>query len=171
MKLDRNKLIIAGAIGIVALVIYLSFYSPLMKELRKKYSEYGMINSELTRARNYIESVKNVEVKSAILTGKDISFVIGELTKKGKAEGINFVSMAPREAERRKGQRYDILPIEMEIKSDYAEIVAFLGSLDELESSLVTVREFKMIPEERNPNNCMTNLIVNMHLLGYKYAK
>ena len=93
MKVDRNRLIVVGAIGIAILVIYLLFYSPLMKELRKNYSEYATINAELTRARDYIESVKKVEVKSAILTGKDISFVIGELTKKGKAEGINFVSM------------------------------------------------------------------------------
>ena len=171
MKIGRNRSIVAGAIGLIALGVYLLFYSPLMKELRKDYSEYGTISSELARARDYIESVKRVEVKSAILTGKDISFVIGELTKKGKAEGINFISMTPKEAERTKGQRYDILPIEMEINSDYGQIVAFLGSLDELESSLITVKEFTMEPDEKNPNKCMTNLVVNMHLLGYKYAK
>jgi Tfp pilus assembly protein PilO len=171
MKIEKNKMIVGGIIAIIAAGIYLLFYSPLMKELRKDYSEYRAINSELIKAQDYIESVKEVKVKSAILTGKDFSFVIDELTKKGKSEDIDFISMTPREAERKKGQRYDVLPIEMEIKSDYAQIVAFLGSLDQLESSLITVREFTMKPDEKNPNTCMTKLIVNMHLLGYKYAK
>ncbi len=161
----------AGAV-VIALGIYLIFYMPLMGELRKKYLEYKRIYSEVLKVRSYVESVKKVEVKKAILGKEDISLVIGELAEKGNREGINFISMIPRETEKRKkGQRYDILPIEMEIESDYGQIVAFLGSLDELESSLIIIRDFTMSPDERDSNKFITRLTVNMHLLGYSYAK
>jgi Tfp pilus assembly protein PilO len=176
MKIEKIELakealiaLISAAIVAIALLTYGFFYGPFMKKLRIKYSEYKSIESELQRAYGIIEAADKVSMKSIVMTEQDSSLAIDELTKHGKAESIDFISMTPRDI-RTEGQ-YEILPIEMEIKSTYMELGNFLGSLDELEKSLITVRNFRVIPDRNDPTVMKTELAINTYLLRQEYAE
>lgn len=174
MELAKKKIMIIAAVGIVifALGTYNFLYAPLINELKAKYLECKNCENDVFYARNLIESVKVVGKDSPLLTEEDISIAIDELTKHGKSRGINFISMTPQEKQKKTEAQYEILPIEMELESTYEELGTFLGSLDEMQNSLITVRSFGVsVFDEEDQRKLETELVVNMYLLGEKYAK
>ena len=166
---ERLIIIIGSVLAIVVLGIYMILYKPLIKELKAQYLECKTIEIEVLEARNIIASAKITEIKSSILTEKDIPLAINELTKYANLKGINFVSITPKAV--KKEAQYNILPIELKLESTYKELGVFLGSLGELKKSLVTAKDFNIIPYEKDPTQLKTKLMVNMYLLGQKNAE
>lgn len=166
MELTRQRLImiIAAAIAIIAIGLYIFLYGPLIRRLRVMHIECKTIEADALQTRNRIAAVKTIDIKKGLIKEEEISLAINELTKQGKLEGINFVSMAPKEIEKREDAPYNILPIEMEIESTYEHLGIFLGSLDELERCLVAVRSFNVVPDKEEPAKLKTKLTVNMCL-------
>ena len=99
-----------------------------------------------------------------ILITKDASHAIREVTDHGRLNGINFISISPKKVRKEKGSRYKILPIEMEIKSTYEQMGIFLGLLDELEKTLVTVKSFNIIPGKKGPSKLTADLVIYVYL-------
>ena len=164
IELTQEKLVIATAAAIVvsALGVFLIFYAPLMKKLQIKYLEYKSAEKELRECRSIIETMGKGE--RVLIAEEDISHAIDELTRHGKVKGINFISMSPERIE--KSGQYKVLPVKMEIKSDYEELGIFLGSLDDLEKGLVRVKSFDITPNKEDPSRLMTKLVVETYLSG-----
>ncbi|NQT06640.1 MAG: type 4a pilus biogenesis protein PilO [Candidatus Omnitrophica bacterium] len=172
------KMMAVGGLILALLLVYSIIFKPLITKIRNAQRECDTCETHVTNARDFIESVNITWTESSVLTEEDVSFAIDELTKHGKKKNINYVSITPKETEQKKDMPYPILPIEMEIESDYRSIGEFLGSLDDLKDSLITVRSFVIKPyvkkqsnEEVDHDMLTTNLVINMYLLGQKYAE
>ena len=172
MEFTRQRIIVI-IIGIIIIIItglYIFLYGPLMSKLRTAYLECCAIEADADQARQSTVSVKKGDIKRGLIKEEEISFAIDELTKQGKLEGVNFISMTPGEIEKSKAP-YAILPIKIEAESSYEKLGTFLGTLDELERSLVTIRSFKITPTKENPSELRAELVVNMYITGEKDAK
>lgn len=161
---ERLTLVITAAIAAVALGLYLFLYRPVLKELRATRTKYAAMNPELERAQKLAEMLKPIETDRRLISEKDISIAIDELTRLGNAKGINFISMRPGAAEERKDAPYKIMPITIEIESTYEELGIFLGALDDLERSLITIDEFNIISQSDDPVKLKTLLEVHMYI-------
>ena len=53
----------------------------------------------------------------------------------------------------------------MELESKYDNLGIFLGLIDDLEKSLVTVKSFNIIPDKKDPVRLKTKVVVNVYLL------
>lgn len=167
----RLIIILAAAFGIIALAAYFVFYAPLLSNLRTKFLERGLRETIVFDTRSAVESAGKVYEGRILPTEKNISQAIDELTKHGKLKGVNFISINPKEPKEGGDSEYKILPVEMKIESTYEQLAVFLGSVDELDKSLVRVISFNIIPGEKDPEKTITDLAVNMYFLKEEDAE
>ena len=165
MELTKERLIIiiAAALIILFLGLYILLYNPLIVKLRAEGGECNRIETELLQARKAIDALEAIDKKKMLIAEEDIPLAIGELTSQGKLKGINFISMTPGQIEEPK-TAYRVLPIEMEIESTYKGLGIFLGLLDDLEKSLVTVGSFDIKADGKISSRRKAKLVVNMYL-------
>lgn len=156
-------IIISVGIAIIAFIFYLILYRPLVRQLKLKSNETKAQEAELLKAQNIVTSMKTIGSRPELVSEDNLSIAIDELTKQGKLHNINFVSIMPGELIRE--TVYAILPIEMVLESGYLEFGGFLGSLDELEKSVVKVNEFEVSPQGDEPSKLNTKLMLNMYIL------
>ncbi len=164
MELTKERLItIVSAAGvIIVLGLYLFLYQPLINKLRRAHLECKKIEAEVLRAHEAISSLKTTPIEKKLIGEEDASLAIDELTRQGKLQGINFISITPKQIERQLAP-YKILPIEIETESSYENLGIFLGKLDDLKTSLVKVGKFDTTPNELNPKTLITKLSVSMY--------
>ena len=165
IELTGEKLIIAtvGAAVVILLGFYLFLCNPLVNKIKPVRLECISVENELSQLRAAIAAVKTEEVKEITASEEDVAFAIDELTRKGKSIGINFISMTPRQIEDR-GARHKVLPVEIEIESAYKELGVFLGLLEELKESLITVSSFTIVADSKKPHRLKTKLVMNIHI-------
>jgi Tfp pilus assembly protein PilO len=101
------------------------------------------------------------EDEKRLIKEENISFFMKKIVKKGKKEGIEFISITPKKIE--DILPYRILPIEIELQSSYRSLGIFLGFLNDLKE-IVKVESFKMIPLKNNPLKLKTNLLIKVYL-------
>lgn len=166
MEIPKDKLIVIKSVAliIIALGIYLILYRPLIKELSIKHSYYHKIEAQLAEAHNSIEALKTLGIKRDLANEENLSLAIDELTKQGKSKGLVFVSIRPQDVIAGEGNEYKILPVRMEIESDFQQLALFLGSLEKLEKSIVKIKGFNMIPDNTDPLCVKTELTIHMYL-------
>lgn len=168
MELTRERLIIiiAGAIGVVVLGVYLFLYGPLINKCRHSGQECRGIETRILRVRESMDLLKEDVAKRTLIPEKDISIAMDELTKMGRSKGINFTSITPGKIEPSENSRYKILPIDMEMESTYKELAVFLGSLEELKKGLVTVKDLDIASDKERRAKLSARLTLNMYLSG-----
>ena len=180
MRLDKRqtKIAAAASVAIIILGVYIFFLKPIIMDLKAKHIECRECEDKALNAREFIESVKLTWVKEAVLTEKDVSYALDELTRHGKTKSVEYVSITPKEDQTKRQAQYDIMPIDIELESRYEDLGKFLGSLGSLEGSLVTVRSFKIRPKGASghsagpdPARLVSKLTIDMYLLGQKYAE
>lgn len=170
MELTKEKIIIAVVSGVIIIGfgLYLFLYGPLINKLRIAHLDCRMLEEEVLQVQNKTIILKTSETRKDFLPEEDVSLAIDELTKIGKSQGLNFISMIPEEIRESEVSFCKVLPITMEIESAYRSLGRFLGSLSELEKSLGVVSNFKITPVEKNPTMLKTKLSVDMYLVESK---
>lgn len=163
---ERPKVAIVSSAVILIFASYLFLYRPLVNKCRLRGRECRGIEAEILRAREAIDVLKQATTKRTLISEKDISIAIDELTKQGRSKGINFNSIAPGKIEGHGDPKYKILPIDIVVESTYKELAVFLGSLEELEKSLVTVKNINISPGKEKAAKLNTRLTLNMYLSG-----
>lgn len=173
IELTKDRLMIAGAVAVAAVVllVYLTLFAPLTQKLGIKHRECRACENDVIYARNTIKDAGRLYGDRALMTEKEVSVAIDELTKHGKDIGINFISMTPREIVHEKGAKYKTLPIEMEIEAEDQKFAEFLGSLDELKRALIKVKSFDIIPNPEDRKKLKAVLVVDMYLSGGEYGE
>jgi len=165
IELTREKLIIAtaGAVVIIVLGFYLFLCSPLINKIKPARLQCISVENKLSQLRAAITAVKTEEAREITASEEDVAFAIDELTRRGKSIGINFISMTPRQLEDR-GGRHKVLPVEIEVGSTYEELGVFLGLLEELKESLITVSSFTIATDNKKPHKLKTKLVIKIHI-------
>jgi Tfp pilus assembly protein PilO len=168
LELSEERLIAVISVAgvLVALAVYMVFYTPLIKRVRARYLECRRAEGKVLECRNVIEAAGVLHKQRILMAEADAHQAIDELTKHGKVRGINFISITSEKIRKAKDSRYKILPVRMEIESAYEDFAAFLGSLDDLEKGLIKVKSFDMKPAEKDPFRLTVDLTVDVYLSG-----
>lgn len=170
MEIARVGLIkiIAGSVVSVVIGTYLFLYRPVICKFKKQHLACSAIESKVRQAQEAIASIETKD-KKVILLEEDVSVGIDELTRMAKSKGLSIISVTPRQIEVKEAG-YKILPIEMEVVSDYEALGTFLGGLDKLEKSLVNVDSFNMVAEQEKTLGLRTKLVINIYLAAGEWA-
>ena len=159
---ERWVLLIAGLAAVGTLALYLFLYRPLLRELNVQASACRELEANLAHARQLAARLKTGGEERSFTKEEEVSLAIDELTRQGKLKGINFISITPKSMEKSKDGRFQILPIEVETESSYETLGRFLGSLEDLKTSLVTVASFNVTAEGEDPSRLRAKLTLHM---------
>jgi Tfp pilus assembly protein PilO len=169
MKLIRDNQAIAviAAIVISVSLVWGIFFFPRMKELRAKYLDCRLCESQVVDAHNLVEAVSRLNKESGtrvLISEREAASGIDEFTKHGKSLGINFLSMRPGNVIIPEGMPYKILPIEMEIEATGEQFVKFAGSIDELKKAIVTVKSFDITSDKDDDRILKIDMVIDVYL-------
>jgi hypothetical protein len=168
----RNLVIAISAVAaVIAIVVYAVFYVPILKDIGAKGSECRMCEGRLADARELVAS-SGKTLDSRVLMSEDrISLAMDELTKYGKAMGVNFISITPKNIADEKGAEYRILPVEIEIKAADEKFSEFLGALENQKKTVVKVESFDIVPEETDPSRVNAKLTIDLYISKREYEE
>ena len=161
--IKKEHIVIGAVILIVITVSYFFFYSPLVRGLNIKRSECRSVEGLLLEMRDTIKLAGKGTEERVLLAEKDASLAIDELTKHGKSMGVNFVSIMPREIIKSSDSQYKILPVEMVVEATDQQFSLFLGLLDSLKKSVITVESFDVAPDKENPAKLKAAIVIDMY--------
>ena len=99
-----------------------------------------------------------------MLSRNEISKAINKIIEIGTDLNITILSTSPQRIEKRKGSQYPVLPIHMEVQSQYSDLGIFLGNLEKLNHSVITVREFSIERSVEMLPKIQTGLILEIYL-------
>lgn len=167
MKIELTKqqlvVIVSVAVAVALLGIYFILFRPLINKLKLLHLECNGLETGVLQARDAISSLKLKELKKEFASEADVSLAIEELTKEGKAKGINFISLTPKQIERQQAS-CKILPVDLELEASYVMLGDFLGKLDDLNRSLVRIRKLNIVLNKPNPKMLTARLSLDMYL-------
>ena len=161
---ENPVIIVISAALLAAGLVYAVVFYPLAKGLEKKLAEYRAVNSAMEEAGKLARQARPGEEEIAILTKKDLPAAIEELSSLGSSLDIEFVSLVPSASY--KETVYEVFPIEAQMSSGYKKLGVFLGALNKLRKSLVSVKDFKIEPASGDNSVLNTRLTLKMYLLA-----
>lgn len=170
MKTDPKKLrvvflVTAGA-AVLAGALVLAM---LAGKAREAGLEYRAAREKLFEARRIAAGpLPGAGTARRLVAEENLSLAIDELARRGRAAGVNFLSVTPREPLVSGSALYKTLPVELETRSTFAGLGEFLGALDELEQGIVTVESFTMVPQKENAATLESRLVLHLFLVGDK---
>lgn len=166
--LARKKAIAMSAAGIIVFaVVFALVISPTQKKIISKKKEWKEMEATLAESRikqsaAYKIDKAGIEAESASLKRKlpsksNVSAVIDELTRKGKALNIEFITIDPQEErsatpgsrQSADGFRYSVLPIDIDMRASFRSIGEYLHAVDNLESGFATVDNVQISKDDR----------------------
>ncbi|HQP10028.1 MAG TPA: type 4a pilus biogenesis protein PilO [Candidatus Omnitrophota bacterium] len=163
IRIDKKFKLLAAVAVLVVAVSYL-FMGPLVGKVRRLGSDVRALDDEMKAARQALQSEKKFQQTGELLMRRQISLAINEITQTGAAQKINFLSINPQPIARPKGAKYPLLPIRMDLQSEYRDLGSFLGSLEKLQQSIVAIRSFEIYAAPDILPKIETNLVVEVYL-------
>jgi Tfp pilus assembly protein PilO len=165
INFEWNKGTIAMTAGATAgVLLFFLLVMPLWAKAGRLAGEVKALESEMTAVREALDRSKTIKRGADFVSRNEVSRAIDEMAKIGTAMNINFIATSPQKIERPEGADHAVLPIRMHIQSEYKDMGAFLGALEHLEKSLVTVREFAIRGEPAVLPRLTSEIIVEIHL-------
>lgn len=167
MELTKERIFLLSVLGALlagALVIYAVLYGPLLKQLKTESAHCRTLEEEAGKARVLASSLHAVGREKVFISEDEVALAIDELTRKGRSYDVGFSSMTRRKAEEADDGTHRVLPIEIEMESSYKALGEFLGSLEGLAKSLVTVRQLTVTSDEKDATRLKTRLVVSLYL-------
>ena len=156
----------AIATAVFILLGYGFVYQPLASQINLKKKEWQQLEGDLSAARGFIFRKDDLGRKGHLLSRQEISLAIDEITKMGKRQKINFISISPQEIQNVSDASYRRLPIELELEAEYKDLGSFFGSLRELHESFVTVKDFKIAKHETVYSILHAKVTIELYIRG-----
>lgn len=163
ITLDKKTMAMAAGIILVAVISALML-GPLFSKVRRVGEEVKALEREMLAARDGMKTRDKFQKSGSLLTRQKVSLAIDEMTRIGATLGINFLSISPQPIAKISHSKYPVLPIRMDLKSEYENLGHFLGALETLQESIVTVRSFDMDCNLKTSSLIETELVVEVHL-------
>lgn len=158
-------IVTAGAIAFA--VLFVLVLSPTQKKIESKRKEWKEMEAQLAESRAkqsaaYKIDKAGIEAEAALLRRKlpakrDTSAIIDELTRKGKALNIEFITIDPQEERSATpgprqpagGFRYSVLPIGIDMRASFRSIGEYLNEVDNLDSGFATIDNVQISKDDR----------------------
>jgi len=163
LKTDKRKLLILGISLAIMLILVFVVYLPLIQKLRQTKSQVILKEKETSGLLAQTQILSGRE-KKRLPSLKEVSLAIDELSKLGADQKIDFISIDPRQTKPAKAMSYQILPIDMIVESEYKNLGIFLGSLESLKQSMVTLEHLEIQRDEKILPKLKARLTVNLYL-------
>lgn len=165
-QLPRERQILIGAgLGVVLCIFgLLRLYDPLLSEIKQKAKICTDLEVQAFAARQMALSSWGGIKKFMLIQENEISTVLDEMTRKGKIRGINFVSIVPQAAVKKEGVPLRTLPLELDVKSSYKSLGVFLGQLQEIENSFLSLRSLKITPDSSYRRHVSAHISLDVYL-------
>ncbi len=163
LKTDKRKLLIPGISLAIILILVFVVYLPLIHRLIQTKNQVILKEKEISELQSQTQ-ILSVKRKRKLPSLKEVSLAIDELSKLGADNKIDFVSIDPRQTQIVSSMPYQILPIDMVVESEYDDLGRFLGALENLKQSLVTLERLQIQRDEKILPRLRIKLTVNMYL-------
>jgi Tfp pilus assembly protein PilO len=163
IRFDKKMIIMVAGVAI-AIVAFVLMVVPLFNKIHQMEDEAKALESEMASARQVIQSQGKFQQTGNLLTRQKISIAIDEITKMGAKQNINFLSISPQRIGTPQGSKYPVLPIRMDLQSEYKDLGLFLGSLEGLKESIVTVKNFQVEVDQQVLPQIKIDLILEVYL-------
>lgn len=170
MTPQKIVLAICGAIVLCALVADAIFFLPLMGRFKSTFLECRACENQILEARSIIDSVGKSTSDRTLMTEKEVQFALDEFVKQGKAKGVNFISIKPRDSQEVQGAPYKTLPIDMEVEGPDEKVSEFIGSLDELKKAVVKIKSFDIAPTADNRTRLTAKVTIDVYITSRDYT-
>ncbi|MDP8212748.1 MAG: type 4a pilus biogenesis protein PilO [Candidatus Zapsychrus exili] len=132
----------------VVFLVIIFMHLPAVKNIHDLNIKKEKIRGELSLAENIIKSKTYLKSKGRLLSSSEISLGIDEIIKSGQKNNINFISIRPKEKIKIESPLCFCMPLDLKIESTYQDFGLFLGSLKDLDQSIVRVKSFSIIRDE-----------------------
>lgn len=163
IDMDKRTIIFISAVVAVVVVFFL-FIRPLWSKASSVSREARVLNDELSGIREALAQGSDFSKDRHPLSRGEVSVAINEIMELGASLDIDFFSTSPQQIQKSEGSKYPVLPIRLQMQSTYKSFGVFLGDLENLDKSIVTVRQFDIT---RNPMilpEISAELMVEIHL-------
>jgi Tfp pilus assembly protein PilO len=163
--IELNKKTVAVIVGVVVVVVIAVFLlKPLFLKVDALGRELKTLEEEMVSSREVISRKELFRRDGHLLKRQEVSRAIGEMTDMGGTFNINFLSTSPQIITRPEGSPYPVLPIRMNVRSEYKDFGLFLGGLENLKGSIVTVKSFDVTTGESILPRVKVELVVEVYL-------
>jgi Tfp pilus assembly protein PilO len=163
IELNKKTIILVSGLAFAGMGFFI-FIMPLFSKVSTLSGEVKALDSELSMLREALDKGKRIKRTAGFLSRNEVSRAIEEMTRIGAGMNINFLSTSPQTIHTPEGAQQPVLPIRMEIQSEYKDLGIFLGALEHFEKSVVTVREFTVERNEAILPKVDTVIVVEIHL-------
>jgi len=163
IPMNKKTALVMGGVILTGAVLYV-LCAPLLSKVRALTTEVKALDSELAAVREVLDKGKTIKRGAGFLPRNEVSLAIDEITKVGATMNINFLSTNPQKIRLPEQSKYPVLPIRMEIQSEYEDLGAFFGALENLEKSVVTVRGFSVRGDAMALPRLVTDIVLEIHL-------
>jgi len=141
IQIDKKTIILISGIVLAGIVFFL-FIQPLWARVSGVSQEARVLNDELSSVREALAQSSDFNKDRHPLSRGEVSVAINEIMEAGALLDIDFFATSPQQIQTLKGSKYPVLPIHLEMQSTYENFGVFLGALENLNKSIVTVRQF-----------------------------
>jgi Tfp pilus assembly protein PilO len=155
------------AVALVVFVTYFIIFAPVLKKLGVKYAECRICESQLSDARSTIDYAANLDKSIGtriLISEKEASAGIEELTRFGKSMGIDFSEIKPGDAKMGPDGSYKVMLVEINMEATGDQFLKFMGSVDELKRAIVRMSSFDVRPDKDDRSRLIINMVVEMYL-------
>ncbi len=163
IKIDRKTVILISGIVLVGVVFFL-FIRPLWSKASSISQEVKVLSSELGYIRDALKKSATLNKSRHPLSRGEVSAAINEIMEAGASLDIDFFTTSPQKIQKLINSKYPVLPIRLEMRSTYENFGIFLGSLERLDKSIVTVRQFDIIRKPIILPDIAIDLVLEIHL-------
>lgn len=163
IRFDRKTALVLSGIAVVVIVFLLLTVS-LLNKVRKAGKEAKALEREMLSVRQALQLQENFRQNGKLLSRRQISLAIDDITKVGAAQNVNFLSISPQKITRPSDSSYQVLPIQMNVQSAYVDLGLFLNALERLEQGIIAVKGFEITRDQLILPQIKSGLVVEVYL-------
>lgn len=163
IEIDRKTIILISGVALAGIVFFL-FIKPLWSKASSISQEVKVLSSELSDIRDALKKDTTLHKSRHPLSRGEVSAAINEIMEAGASFNIDFFTTNPQKIQKLENSKYPILPIRLEMQSTYENFGVFLGALERLDKSIVTVRQFDITRKPIILPDISVELVLEIHL-------
>lgn len=163
LELNKKNLIIVSGTAVFLFILIIFLYLPMAGKLKKKTIEWNSLKSELKVEQDNLKLIQECRIDKKLIKENELSSIIDIITREGRTLFLNFKSITQKELKYAR-DTCPVLPVQMEIEARYEQLGRFLGALEGLKDSVITIENFTIRRDERILPNIHCSLAMNIYL-------
>ena len=160
----QTQLVLYGFCVLLIVFVLIAAYRPLIIKLSNADRELKRFEAQLSTQRDSITTLKRLDLKYRLMQQKEVSQALDKITEKGRALGLKFISITPKELEKSANGNFKVLPIGFEIESTYQGLGQFLAYLEEFPHTTAEVKSLSVWSREKLLPKLNITVLVNLYM-------